>query len=313
VIEPIGADRDDGDGPASACEPAWGGPGARRFLDLLQRRPLVLDAAMGTRLIASGLDLRSDDPALWNLTHPETVQEMHRRDLCSGAGAIVTNTFGANRFWLEKYGRSGAVASINRRAVQLAREAAGADRFVLGGLGPTVARHAGAAAEQAGILVEAGVDALIFETFGWVEIEAVLREVTARLAAPFPLVVSLWQWPEPPEPAARRLLERGASVIGVNCQPGIEAALTFAARMDRVVSCPLLVKPSVGKGKGAEMTPAALAAAVPTLLAGNVRLLGGCCGTTELHVKALADACACFEFEIGELRIDGCAGTRKIE
>ena len=80
---------------------------------------------MGTRLMALGLDPRSDDPALWNLSRPDDVLAIHRRDVAAGAGAILTNTFGANRFWLRKFGQDGAVESINRRAVRLARRAAG--------------------------------------------------------------------------------------------------------------------------------------------------------------------------------------------
>ncbi len=83
--------------------------------------PIVLDAALGTRLCAMGLDLKTDDPALWNLTHPDAVKELHRRDVAAGSQAIVTNTFGANRAWLARFNRANEVAAINRRAVELAR------------------------------------------------------------------------------------------------------------------------------------------------------------------------------------------------
>jgi len=256
----------------------------------LKARPLVLDSAMGTRLVARGLELQVDDPAFWNLTHPGQVLEQHRRDVSSGSDAVLTNTFGANRYWLAKLGRPGAVESINRRAVELARRAAGPGRFVLGDLGPTTARLAGAAAEQAAILVDAGVDALCFETFRAAELESVLLEVNARPAAPIPILVSLWEWPEPPDWIARRVIELGASVIGMNCQAGIEAAVAFARRMNGVAACPLLVKPGAGDAGRPDASPAAFAAAVPRLLQHNVRLLGGCCGTTELHVAAIRAA-----------------------
>jgi len=264
--------------------------GANPFMVALQRHPLVLDSGVGTRLVALGLDLQLDDPALWNLTNPGHVLEQHRRDVSSGSDAVLTNTFGANRFWLAKLGRPGAVESINRQAVDLARRAAGPGRFVLGSVGPTTARLAGAAAEQAAILVDAGVDALCFETFRAAELEYVLLEVAARPGAPIPILVSLWEWPEPPDSIARRLIELGASLIGMNCQPGIEAAVAFAQRMDGVAACPLLVKPGAGDAGRPDGSPAAFAAAVPRLLEHNVRLLGGCCGTTELHVAALRAA-----------------------
>jgi len=250
---------------------------------------------MGTRLCRSGLDLRCDDPAFWNLTHPEIVQDLHRRDLAAGADAVVTNTFGANRFWLARFGRGDDVEAINRRAALLARGAAGPGRFVLGCLGPTTAQEAGAAAEQAAILTEAGVDALLFETFRAGAIDSVVAEVARSQARKIPVIVSLWEWPDPPGPTARRLLEAGAFVLGLNCQPGTVAALAFAESMDADFGCPLFVKPSVAAASGLPMSPAALAAAVPRLLERNVRLIGGCCGTTEEHVAAVAEACTRYQ------------------
>ena len=93
-----------------------------------------------------------------------------------------------------------------------------------------------------------------------------LREVSRSLAAPIPLLVSLWEWPDPAGPAARRLLDAGATVIGMNCQPGIEAAVAFAERLDGQVRCPLLVKPSAGTPSRPDDGPACFAAAVPRLL-----------------------------------------------
>jgi methionine synthase I (cobalamin-dependent) len=261
------------------------------FLEAIHSGAMVLDAGMGTRLMALGLDPRSDDAVFWNLGRPDDILAIHRRDAAAGSGAILTNTFGANRFWLRKFGQEGAVESINRRAVELAREAASPGRFVIGTLGPTAGLEERAAVEQAAILVDASVDALIFETYRFAEAEQVLRDVSRSLGAPIPLLASLWEWPDPAGPAARRLLEAGASVLGMNCQAGIEAALAFAKRLDGHVRCPLLVKPSAITPSRSDDEPACFAAAVPTLLAGNVRLFGGCCGTSEAHVAALAAAC----------------------
>jgi 5-methyltetrahydrofolate--homocysteine methyltransferase len=275
-----------------------------RLLAALEAAPLILDAAMGTRLLAKGLDLRVDDPCLWNLAHPDEVLEVHRRDVAAGSQVLFTNTFGANGFWLANYRtwlancRSlRAVEVINRRAVGLAREAAGSERWVVGSIGPTAAEQSGAATEQAAVLVDAGVDALIFETYRAEAAERVLRELGTWLGGSRPLLVSLWEWPDPPEPAARRLLDRGAAVLGMNCQHGMGAALAFSQRLGPFVSCPLLVKPSAsGAARPASgSSPASFAAAVPLLVDQNVRLLGGCCGTTEAHVAALAAACAPYQ------------------
>ncbi len=137
------------------------------------------------------------------------VLAIHRRDVAAGAGAILTNSFRSQRqkIWLRKFGQADLVESINRRAVDLAREAAGPGRFVIGDLGPTAALEEGAAVEQAAILVDAGADALIFETYCFRDAERVVLGVSGSLAAPIPLLASLWGWPDPAGPAARRLLD----------------------------------------------------------------------------------------------------------
>ena len=122
----------------------------------------------------------------------------------AGADAVLTNTFGANRCWLARFGQ--VRACWNRSiaaAVELARSAAGPDRFVMGSMGPTAGTETGAAAEQATILVDEGVDALLLETFRFPEVEPVLEEVTAALRRPVPVFVSLWEWPDEPRPAAQ--------------------------------------------------------------------------------------------------------------
>ena len=107
-------------------------------------------------MVARGLDLRSDDPSLWNLTHPDEVLDLHVRDVSAGSQALFSNTFGANRLWLARYGQAGATEEINRQAVALARKAIGPDGFVVGDIGPSAAEEPGAAAEQASVLLDAG-------------------------------------------------------------------------------------------------------------------------------------------------------------
>jgi 5-methyltetrahydrofolate--homocysteine methyltransferase len=260
-----------------------------RLQAALTRGPIVLDAAMGTRLIALGLDLRSDDPALWNLTDPEAVAENHRRDVEAGADALLTNTFGANRAWLARSGRSGETAAINRAAVVLARTAAGADRLVIGSIGPTGADTAGAVREQAETLAEAGVDALLFETHTADQAEAALGQVSGAIA--LPLLVSLVAWPESPGETARRLEGLGASAIGGNCQLGMGPALRMAVALRGVCALPLIVKPSAGRPEDPPATPASFAESVPALVRLGAVLVGGCCGTTEAHVAAIRSAC----------------------
>jgi methionine synthase I (cobalamin-dependent) len=259
----------------------------------LGRALLLLDAAMGTRLLAAGLRLEDDDPCLWNLTHRAAVLAVHRRDVTAGAEAVVTNTFGANRRALARLGCGDGprVAAINRTGVDLARRAAGTDRFVLGDIGPTAA-DGGAALEQAELLIEAGVDALLFETHRLEQAEDALRQIgplgTHRDGVP--LLVSLVGWPERPADAIAGLAALGVDALGFNCQNGMAAAVELAERLRPITTLPIIVKPAAGRPAGPQDGPGAFAAAAGRLRALAPVLVGGCCGTTETHLAALRSA-----------------------
>jgi 5-methyltetrahydrofolate--homocysteine methyltransferase len=253
----------------------------------LALRPLVMDAAMGTRLIEDGLDPRHDDPAIWNRTHPDTVSSHHARDVAAGADVLVTNTFGANAMWLERFGRGNDAVALNRTAVALARGAAGPRRFVLGAVGPTAADEA--LMEQVAALTDAGVDGLLFETQ---TADRALQSV--RLIAPnvqVPMLVSFVSWPDSPSEQAKALEDQGVSVLGANCQKTQSATLALIEALAGATALPLLAKPSAGLPAGPRATPEQLAAIVPAFLALGVRLLGGCCGTSHAHVAAIRAAC----------------------
>ena len=239
---------------------------------------------MGARLIARGLKVEADDPALWNLSHPEVVRDVHARDVAAGSDCVLTNSFGANGSWLDRFGRAGEMAAINRSAVALAREAAGPDRFVLGSIGPTAT---GAYRSQAEALAGAGVDGLILETHRPEQALAGLDEL--RQALDVPIVVSLFTCDGPVAEVARRLVDAGADVLGVNCvRP--EAALGRIVALSEAVSVPLLCKPAAAHPDWPPVAPADLAADLPRWLDRGVRLVGGCCGATEAHVAALRSA-----------------------
>ncbi len=250
--------------------------------------------AWGRGSAAGGLTSAADDPCLWNLDRPDDVRHIHHRDSSAGAHVLFTNTFGANRAWLARYGRGGDVVPINRAGVELARLAAGPSGFVVGDIGPSAANLPGAVGEQAAVLIESGVDSLVLETFRLEPAIAALMEIRTLMgSSPVPLIVGLWRWPDAVEDAARRLVEAGADVVGLNCRPALSGATALVRRLAASVDVPLMVKPGVAPGDPeCDSTPSAFAAAVPELLEYNVRLIGGCCGTTEAHVAALAAACA---------------------
>jgi homocysteine S-methyltransferase len=222
------------------------------------------------------------------------VLDVHRRDAAAGSHVLFTNTFGANRAWLTRLGRRGDVDAINRAGFDLARRAAGPSGFVVGDIGASATDEPGAADEQAAILIDTGVDALILETFLMEAAIAVLPGLRANMGTrAVPLIVSLWQWPDAIEDGARRLVDAGADMVGINCRPALSIAVRVVRRLARAVACPLLVKPGVVPGDvESDSTAAAFAAALPDMVKYNVRLIGGCCGTTEAHVAALAAACA---------------------
>jgi methionine synthase I (cobalamin-dependent) len=236
------------------------------------------------------LRLEDDDPCLWNLTHPETVLAIHRRDVAAGADVLLSNTFGANRRALARLGRGTEddLAAINQAAVALARRAAGPGRFVVGALGPTAA-DGGEVAAQAALLIAAGVDGLLFETHRLDQAEAALDQFGRAACGPVavPLLVSLVAWPDPPGAAVARLVALGAEAVGANCQDGMEAALMLAERLRTATALPLIVKPAAGRPGGPADGPQAFASAVGRLKALGPVLAGGCCGTTELHLAAL--------------------------
>jgi methionine synthase I (cobalamin-dependent) len=237
---------------------------------------------MGTRLIAA--DPEGGDPALANLTCPDAVRALHARDVTAGSDAILTNSFGGNRSWLTRSGRGDDVVAINRRAVALARDAAGPDRFVLGSIGPTAGEGA---REQAEFLASSGVDGLILETHRSAVAVASLAGI--RPHVDLPILVSLFAFDEPVADAARRLADAGADVLGVNCvRP--DQALRWVVELSRATALPLLCKPSASHPDWPPIPPDEFASDVPTWLDHGVRLLGGCCGATAAHVAALRSA-----------------------
>ena len=259
------------------------------FRSALRRGPLLLDAAHGTRLVARGLNLADDDPCLWNLDRPEEVADLHYFDVAAGSDAVLTNTFGANRAWLARFGRSGEVAAISLAAVGLARQAAGPSRFVLGGLGPTASTDPSAFRELAEALAAAGVDALMLETHG-AEAALLGLQQLSEMRVDLPILVGLFLTDAPPADLAARLLDLGATALGGNCQDGMAPALALAEDLRQNSESPLIAKPGGGLPGGPSWSPESFGEAVPALLAAGVRLFGGCCGTTADHLASLRRA-----------------------
>ena len=259
-----------------------------QFHARLARGPILLDAAMGTRLLAQGLDLATDDPCRWTLTRPDLVVEVHRRDVDAGSEALFTNTFGANRGWLKRWDGGQDVATINRKAVILARAAAGSERLVIGSIGPTATERAAWLREQAAALIDAEVDALVLETMT-LDQALVALEILGQVG--IPILVGLLAWPDPVAATIRRLADAGAAVVGANCFVDLALADRLLDAIEVIGDQPCWLKPAAGLPGGPSLTLGDF-----TTLAWRVArlptpgLLGGCCGTTAAHLAAIRQA-----------------------
>jgi methionine synthase I (cobalamin-dependent)/5,10-methylenetetrahydrofolate reductase len=283
------------------------------FIELIHDRVLLADGAMGTQLYNKGIYLNACFDEL-NLCNPGLVQEVHREYVRAGVDLLETNTFAANRFKLKKFGLDDRVAAINQAGVRLAREAAGSEVLVAGSIGPlgvriapwgpTAAEDAGEAfLEQAGALAEAGVDLFILETFSDLnEIHQAIR-AARRVAPGVPLVAEMTIDEDgnsltgaTPEDFGPQLTEWGADVVGLNCSVGPAAMLPSIERLARATKLPLSAMPNAGVPREVEgrniylCSPDYLAEYAKRFILTGVKLVGGCCGTTPAHLKAMRAA-----------------------
>jgi methionine synthase I (cobalamin-dependent) len=277
-------------------------------------RVRVADGAWGTELQRRGLPPGSP-PELWNAERPDAVAEVARGYLDAGADVILTNTFGANRFVLDAHGAGGRVGPLAAAGAALSRQAAGDEKPVFASLGPTgkivmsgdVPGEAIAAAyaEAAAALVQAGLDAVLLESFAELD-EIALALDGVRRATDLPVILSMSFGAGPdgartimgtsPEDAARLAEARGAAAVGGNCGCGPESYVQVARRYRAATDLPIWIKPNAGLPKVVEgrtvfpMGPEAFAAFAAPLIEAGANILGGCCGTGPDHIRALRAA-----------------------
>ena len=286
------------------------------FLERLQRGPAILgDGAWGTMLFARGLPT-GDAPERVCLERPELLTEIAGLYLEAGAEVVTTNTFGANPERLSLHGLTDSLEEICRNAVAAIRGAVGERAWVSGSIGPTGSLLAplgkldpsvasAGFARQAAALATAGADLLCVETMSDLA-EAELAVRAAREAAPGLPVVATMAFEATrrgfftvmgvtPAKAAVRLAAAGAHAVGANCGDG-DTMAGIAREFRAHCALPIAVRPNAGLPAFVEgalvhpETPEAMAARVPELLAAGVHLLGGCCGTTPAHIRALRQA-----------------------
>ncbi len=277
------------------------------------RSLLVFDGAMGSLLYERGVFVTQNFEQL-NVTRPDVVRKIHEDYVAAGAQVIETNTFGANRFCLERHGLVDQVRAYNLAGARArARGRPARTSTSAGSIGPDRARARASAswaeldlaaatfAEQAAALVEGGVDLLVLETFRHLEeIQIAIDGGRAAAAPGLPILASMTFDPSgtvadgsAPEKVAERPARLGADAIGVNYGDGPQLALAMAERM-RGADLPLCVQPNAGLPRTVDgrqlymATPEYFDVFARRMIQAGAHMIGGCCGTTPEHVRWMA-------------------------
>ncbi|HVH47093.1 MAG TPA: bifunctional homocysteine S-methyltransferase/methylenetetrahydrofolate reductase [Labilithrix sp.] len=283
------------------------------LLEALSAGPLVVDGAMGSQLFERGI-LHNACLEELCLSKPDLVRKVHEDYVRAGAQVLETNTFGSNAMRLEKYGLSGKVTELNEAAVRVAREAAGAKAFVVGSIGPSgyflgdalsddISKVRDALLEQAKVLVGAGVDGLVVETFRQTnELRLAIESAVAAAGGKIPVIASA-SVDERSRMAdgttsgeiARLMREWGASAVGVNCCDGPMNVLEAITPMLEL-GLPVWAVPNAGLPRRVDerlvyvSTSEYFGVYARRMFKLGVKLIGGCCGTTPDHVRRIAAA-----------------------
>jgi len=285
----------------------------QRFRELLAHGAVLFDGAMGTMLYSRGVYINRCYDEL-NLSAAELVSGVHADYVAAGADVIETNTFGANRAKLQPFGLAERLGDINAAGVRLARAAAGDRALVAGAIGPlgikieplgptSVAEARALFREQTAVLAEAGADLIVLETFAdLAELEQAVRGAR-EAAGELPIVAQVTvdesgrtlqgTWPER---CAAALEPLGVDVVGINCSVGPEPTLAAVERMARGTRLPLAAQPNAGSPRAVDgrniyfSSPEYFAEYAKRFVAAGVSVLGGCCGTTPAHIKAMRNA-----------------------
>jgi len=291
-----------------------------QFSDIFADRPLLADGAMGTVLYARGIFINRCYDEL-NLSDPGLILAVHEEYLQAGAEILETNTFGANRFRLARHGLAGKVAEINAAGVRVARAAVehlkekqAGEAWVAGAVGPLGVRleplgktgldEARAAfAEQIQALVTAGIDFLVIETMPALNEAHEALAAAHEIAPDLPVLVMVTVDDESncldgasPEQAAALLTEWGAGAIGVNCSTGPATVLTAIECMRKATTLPIAAMPNAGMPRAVEgrniylCSPEYMASFARKAIAAGAQIVGGCCGTTPNHIRAMRSA-----------------------
>jgi len=280
----------------------------------------LLDGAMGTQLIALGIEIGSSNDYL-NIDSPDIVSDIHLAYLKAGCDAVITNTFGANQYALARYGLDKETAKINEAGARLARLAAGEEKYVLGDIGPSGGfleplgtlkpdelRYAFAL--QAKGLIAGGVDGFIIETMTALDELTIAIEAIKSVSGDLPVLASMsfdragddfkTMMGVGVEVATTKIIPLGIDAIGFNCgttslDEYVELAEKFVSAVralsDDTLVCaqPNAGKPELVDGRAVyRVSSEDFAAAAKKIHSAGINIIGGCCGTTPAHIQAVA-------------------------
>jgi 5-methyltetrahydrofolate--homocysteine methyltransferase len=285
----------------------------RLIENLIKDGPVLTDGSWGTQLLKRGLP-GGKPPDSWNLSDPEKVQEVARQYVEAGSRIILTNTFGANRYVLGKYGLADKVVEINAKGVEISKKAAGKKAYVFASMGPSgkmlITKDVSqddlqqAFDEQAQAIVKAGADAIVVETMMDLA-EARIAAMAAKQTG-LPVIACLvfdsgkqkdrTMMGNTPEQAVEVLSKIGVDGIGANCGQGIEGFIPICKRMRAATDLPLWMKPNAGlpetiQGQIVYKTTARdFVRFVPELVRAGANFIGGCCGTDQEFISEIGKA-----------------------
>lgn len=281
----------------------------RSFREELAERILLCDGAMGTMLYQKGIFINRCFDEL-NLSQPDLVKDIHKAYVQAGVDIIETNTFGANQFKLMFHGFDSKAQEINLQAARIAREVAGRETFVAGAIGPLgvpiepIGKLAYEEAKEAFQnqvvpLLEGGVDLFVLETFSRLE-ELEQAILAIRELCDLPIVAQMTITDEgnsplgdTPETIVKKIAPYSIDALGLNCSVGPQIMLESIKKMREFTKTPLSAQPNAGFPKLVDGRYIYLCSSdymskfSKRFINAGVRILGGCCGTTPEHMKAI--------------------------